>query len=103
MNEIISNVLDVVARYHLDWVLLASAVGLFLVDVFFRTDWPAHLAYICAAAAVFCWLPLAAIPSLVVAVGLWAILALLHRFCWGRWIENAPPPKPEPTIDEPVS
>ncbi len=83
--------------YHACELLIAFAALLILVDYFFPTDWPAHLGYVCVALSVFfgmwqtspgaTW---SLVPSLLLAGGVWIGLAVLHRVCFRRFLENAP-------------
>ncbi len=83
--------------YHACEILLVVAAVLICIDYFFPTDWPAHFGYAAVALAVFfaVWTSgpaasMGSLPSLLVAVGVWVGLALMHRFVFRRFLENAP-------------
>jgi hypothetical protein len=90
MNDAILKLLEGAAAIYLHWWLLAAAIALILVDAYFPTDWPARLGYFCAAAGLFFLIPLPPLASLAVAIVVWIGLELLHRFWWGRLLQNAP-------------
>ena len=77
--------------------LLVFAALLVLVDYFFPTDWPAHVAYVAAAAASFFWVWTSApgafwglVASGILAFAVWLALAIAHRLFFVRFLENAP-------------
>jgi hypothetical protein len=97
MNEAIANLLGKAAGLHLEWWLLAAALVLLLIDVFFPTDWPARLAYVCAALGLFLLVPFTPIASLGIGIGFWALMEFFHRAWWGQYLRNAPMPATEST------
>lgn len=80
--------------YAAEWLLIATA-ALILIDYFFPTDWPAHLGYVCLAVASFFFVwgsgigPWDLPPSAGLAVGVWVVLAVLHRLLFHRFLTNA--------------
>ena len=81
--------------YAAEWLLIATA-ALILIDYFFPTDWPAHLGYVCLAAASFFLVwgsgigPWELPPSIGLAVAVWVAMAVLHRLFFYKFLTNAP-------------
>ena len=86
----IHDVLGRLADYPMVETLLGLAVLLVLIDYFFPTDFPAHLGYFCFAAAVFFMMPLPVMASLLIALAVWATMAVLHHTWWGKYLDNVP-------------
>ncbi|MEM7313121.1 MAG: hypothetical protein AAF497_08200, partial [Planctomycetota bacterium] len=83
--------------YHAAEIFLIAAAILILIDYYFATDWPAHVGYFCIAASVFFYVwntnpgtiwELA--PSLLLAIAVDKILAVLHHLFFFRFLANAP-------------
>ncbi len=87
------------SAHHAFEILLALGVVLLLVDYFFRTDVPAHFGYLCFAGALFFALPLTVTSSLIAGIGAFALLEILHRVCFSRFLTNAPGTE-RPAADE---
>ncbi len=71
-------------------VLFVLAVVLVLIDYFFPVDYPAFIGYLCFALGVFFAVPWRSGPSLVAAIASWALLLVLHRVWFTRFLTNAP-------------
>ncbi len=90
MYAYLSQLFERLAGWHADWLLLAASVVLILIDYFFRTDVPAHLAYFCVGAGTMLRAPLSLWPSVAVGLAVWILLELLHRQWFGKYLENVP-------------
>ena len=81
--------------YAAEWLLIATG-ALILIDYLFPTDWPAHLGYVCLAAASFFFVwgsgigPWELPPAVGLAVGVWVAMAVLHRLLFYKFLTNAP-------------
>ena len=78
------------AGYPVMEILFVLAVVLVLIDYFFPVDYPAFIGYLCFALGVFFAAPWRWGLSLVAAVATWALLLVLHRFWFARFLTNAP-------------
>ena len=76
-------------------VLFIASIFLVLIDYFFPVDYPAYIGYVCFAVAIFFVAPFALPLSLLLGVGVLAILLLLHRQFFTHYLTNATD-KPEP-------
>lgn len=90
MYDFLSQLFERLASWHADWLLLAASVVLILIDYFFRTDLPAHLAYFFVGAGTMLRAPLTLWPSIAVGLAVWILLELLHRRWFGKYLENVP-------------
>ena len=93
MDAQIFDWIDTLIAWHAVEVLVGFGTLLVLVDYFFPTDVPAHFGYVCLAAAMFFvayMAGLAPATSALVCLGVWGLLAVLHRVWWGKLLENAP-------------
>ncbi|MDH3744148.1 MAG: hypothetical protein OES47_03490 [Acidobacteriota bacterium] len=76
-----------------DWpameILFGLAIVLVLIDYFFPVDLPAYFGYLCFAGGVFFALPLTAVPSLLVALAVFAVLLLFHKVWFSKYLTNA--------------
>ena len=76
-----------------DWpameILFGFAIALVLIDYFFPVDWCAYLGYLCFAGGVFFALPMTATPSLLAALLVFALLLLLHKVWFSKYLTNA--------------
>lgn len=70
-------------------ILFIVSVALVLIDYFFPVDYPAYIGYFCFAAGIFFVAPFAPVVSLVLGVLVWAILLVLHRAFFTRYLTNA--------------
>lgn len=76
--------------WHAMEILFILGVALILIDYFFPVDYPAYLGYFCFAAGMFFALPFTVLPSILIALGIFAVLLLLHRVWFSRYLTNAP-------------
>lgn len=67
-------------------ILFGAAVVLILIDYFFPVDFPAYIGYLCFALGMFWALPFGPVPSLVGVVLIFALLLLLHRVLFSRFL-----------------
>lgn len=85
-----TNLLMNLSNYPVMETAFALAVILVLVDYLFPVDYPAFIGYLCFAVGVFFAAPWAWGPSLLAAVATWALLLVLHRLWFTRFLTNAP-------------
>lgn len=71
-------------------ILFIASVALVLIDYFFPVDYPAYIGYFCFAAGMFFALPFGVLISVLVALLIFAVLLILHRVWFSRYLTNAP-------------
>lgn len=76
-------------NYYIVEILFIAAVLLILIDYFFPVDFAAYIGYFCFAAGIFFVAPFGMAFSLVLGVATFAILLLLHRVLFSRYLTNA--------------
>lgn len=86
MNDLLMNL----SIYPVMELAFALAVVLVLIDYLFPVDYPAFIGYLCFAVGGFFALPWTWGPSLAAAVAIWALLLVLHRLWFTRFLTNAP-------------
>ena len=86
MNDVLITLVD----WRAMEILFVLAVVLVLVDYFFPVDYPAYFGYFCFAAGMFFVVPFGVVTSLLVALGIWIVLLVLHRVLFTRFLTNAP-------------
>ncbi len=70
-------------------ILFLLAVALILIDYFFPVDFPAYLGYLLFALGMFWAFPLGPALSLLASLLIFALLLVLHRFWFSRYLTNA--------------
>ena len=86
MDDVLITLVD----WHAMEILFVLAIVLILIDYFFPVDYPAYLGYFCFAAGMFFAVPFGVVTSLLVALGIWILLLVLHRVLFTRFLTNAP-------------
>ncbi|MGH9380922.1 MAG: hypothetical protein ACRD2Z_09970 [Thermoanaerobaculia bacterium] len=81
------------SSYPLMEVFLIAAVVLVLVDYFLPVDWAAYLGYLCFALGMFWAFPFGPLGSLLTALAAWALLLILHKVWFSRFLTNAVGPR----------
>lgn len=72
------------------WSILASSVGLVMIDWFFPVDWPAYLGYGLFAVFVGATIPVSPFMSLVAIFLVLLSMLVLHEMFFTRFLTNAP-------------
>ena len=96
--EQVFEILRMLQGVYIFEILLVAASLLILIDYLFPTDVPAHIGYVCIAAAVFFKVsgslffpsPQQFFLNLGIGLAVWVGLAILHRLFFRRFLENAP-------------
>ena len=95
--------IDWLQANHILEILLAAGVLFILVDYFFPTDLPAHFGYLSLALGTFFIAYRASIAPvwcIVICLVSWAILGILHRLVFFKFLSNAPGLNPVSTAAE---
>jgi hypothetical protein len=82
--------IETLQSFHIAEVLISISVLMIFIDYYFPTDAPAHFGYFCFGAGMFFVVPLGVLASAVIGLGIWLLLAILHRFWFKRFLTNAP-------------
>jgi len=69
-------------------ILIASAIILILVDIFFATDFPTHLSYIILTFAIAKEIDLAILYQILFGLLIWMALVVFHYTIWRKIIEK---------------
>ena len=84
------DLLDALRDYPTAELLIGFSIVLILIDYYFPVDLPAHIGYFCFGAGIFFLVPLAILPSMVMALAVWLSLAILHFVWFRKFLTNAP-------------
>ncbi len=93
MNDQIFETIETLRYYRFPEILAVLGALLVLIDYFFPTDWPAHLGYVAFAGSIF-FIPYMVgqtlIWCLLISLGCWVLLLVMHRLLFRHYLENAP-------------
>ncbi|WP_291858102.1 NfeD family protein [Marinilabilia sp.] len=69
-------------------ILIVSAIILILVDIFFASDFPTHLAYIIGTFAIAKEIDMPILYQILFGVLIWMVLVVFHYTIWRKIIEK---------------
>ncbi len=85
MNEL----LQFANQYHLDWILVFSAMIMIWIDFYFFVDWPAFVGYLLFSLASIIMVPLSLGASIGMGLGILVLLLALHVLVFAKYLTNA--------------